>query len=147
MKHSFRDQWLEGTKLEYDTLLKLNTFRIVPLPEDAQIIPVMWTFVYKFDTNGFLVKFKARMCARGDMQKMTPYASTLAVTAWSGLCHRYSKYRSPFLDSRPAGRLRYINSLYLSVSLCSFSFSCLIFSSKSHLDSYRSYFLYSKLGS
>ena len=71
MKHSFRDQWLEGTKLEYDTLLKLNTFRIVPLPEDAQIIPVMWTFVYKFDTNGFLVKFKARMCARGDMQKMT----------------------------------------------------------------------------
>ena len=88
MNHSFRDQWLEACKLEYDTLLKLNTFEVVPLPKDAQVIPVMWTFIYKFDTNGFLVKFKARICARGDKQQMTladTYASTLAAKTFRAL--------------------------------------------------------------
>ncbi len=27
-----------------------------------------WVFKYKFDTDGYLVKFKARMCVRGDLQ-------------------------------------------------------------------------------
>jgi len=88
MEHPFRDQWLEATKLEYDTLLKLNSFRVVPLPKDAQVIPVIWTFVYKFDTNGFLIKFKARICARGDKQQMTladTYASTLAAKTFRAL--------------------------------------------------------------
>jgi reverse transcriptase-like protein/Pol polyprotein/gag-pre-integrase-like protein len=88
MNHSFRDQWLEATKVEYDTLWKLNTFRVVPLPKDVQVIPVMWTFVYKFDTNGFLIKFKARICARGDKQQMTladTYASTLAAKTFRAL--------------------------------------------------------------
>jgi hypothetical protein len=40
LKHAFREQWLEGTKLEYDTLLKLNTFRTVPLPEDPSHMDV-----------------------------------------------------------------------------------------------------------
>jgi hypothetical protein len=96
LKHAFREQWLEGTKLEYDTLLKLNTFRTVPFPEDAQVIPVMWTFVYKFDTDGFLVKFKARMCARGDIQKMTladTYASTLASKTFRALMAITSVFR------------------------------------------------------
>ena len=76
------------------------------------------------------------------------------VTAWSelpmSLVLEVPFPTSP--DSATPGfdRLRAINSLYLSVSLCSFlflSFSCLIFSSENYLDSYRIYFLSSKLGS
>ena len=41
----------------------------------------MWVFTYKFDTNGLLDKYKARLCVRGDLQDPTQldtYATTLA---------------------------------------------------------------------
>jgi hypothetical protein len=39
----------------------------------------MWTFLYKFDENGYLSKFKARLVARGDLQytEEDTYAATL----------------------------------------------------------------------
>ncbi|KAI0996051.1 hypothetical protein K3495_g12130 [Podosphaera aphanis] len=44
-------------------------------------IPLRWVFTYKFDEVGYLLKFKARICVRGDLQPRTDednYASTLA---------------------------------------------------------------------
>jgi hypothetical protein len=41
----------------------------------------MWVFTYKFDTDGYLTKFKARLVVRGDRQPPTGkdnYAATLA---------------------------------------------------------------------
>lgn len=40
----------------------------------------MWVFKYKFDDQGWLVKFKARLVARGDLQHtgMDTFAATLA---------------------------------------------------------------------
>jgi hypothetical protein len=46
-----------------------------------KILPLIWVFTYKFDTDGFLIKFKARLCVRGDLQELThqdTYAATLA---------------------------------------------------------------------
>ena len=37
-------------------------------PAKAFIIPLKWVFTYKFDADGFLEKFKARLCVRGDFQ-------------------------------------------------------------------------------
>jgi Reverse transcriptase (RNA-dependent DNA polymerase). len=45
-------------------------------------LPLTWVFTYKFDSNGLLVKHKARICVRGDLQKMSTeekYSATLAV--------------------------------------------------------------------
>jgi len=45
------------------------------------IIPVTWVFIYKFNTNGYLIKFKARLCVRGDLQRLSEkdiYIVTLA---------------------------------------------------------------------
>ena len=42
---------------------------------------LMWTFVYKLDTDGYLAKYKARLCIRGDLQEPTyldTYVTTLA---------------------------------------------------------------------
>ena len=33
-----------------------------------QIIPMRWVFDYKSDEHGFVTRFKARLCVRGDMQ-------------------------------------------------------------------------------
>jgi hypothetical protein len=44
-------------------------------------LPLTWVFTYKFDKKGFLLKFKARICVRGDLQPLSEketYAATLA---------------------------------------------------------------------
>jgi hypothetical protein len=44
-------------------------------------LPLTWVFIYKFDKQGFLRKFKARICVRGDLQPLSEketYAATLA---------------------------------------------------------------------
>ena len=40
----------------------------------------MWVFTYKFDQDGYLLKFKARLVARGDLQSTEDdtYAANLA---------------------------------------------------------------------
>jgi hypothetical protein len=49
--------------------------------KNKQILPLKWVFTYKIDSNGFLSKFKARICVRGDLQiinKQETRATTLA---------------------------------------------------------------------
>ena len=49
---------------------------------------LIWIFTYKFDQNGHLVKYKARLCIRGDLQKPNSkdtYAATLAVQVFQAL--------------------------------------------------------------
>jgi len=48
----------------------------------------MWVFVYKFDTNGYLIKHKARICVCGDLQPpdhRDNYAATLATHTFRAL--------------------------------------------------------------
>jgi hypothetical protein len=54
---------------EYSDLDRQGTFWTVPIQEAIGhfIIPVMWVFTYKFNTNGYLVKFKARLVVHGDL--------------------------------------------------------------------------------
>ena len=38
----------------------------------------MWVFTYKFDLDGFLYKYKARLCVRGDLQHSIHYDNIVA---------------------------------------------------------------------
>jgi hypothetical protein len=38
----------------------------------------MWVFTYKFNEDGYLYRFKARLVVRGDLQQ--PYGDTYAAT-------------------------------------------------------------------
>lgn len=54
---------------------------MVPEEEaDSQPVPLTWVFKYKGDDEGRLSKFKARLCARGDLQNtdLETYAATLS---------------------------------------------------------------------
>lgn len=44
------------------------------------VIPLMWVFTYKFDDNGYLVKYKARLVVRGDLQRYSIHDETYAAT-------------------------------------------------------------------
>ena len=50
-------------------------------------IPTTWVFKYKFDNDGYLTKYKVRLCARGDLQKteQNTYATTLAARVFRAL--------------------------------------------------------------
>ena len=55
---------------------------------DITVIPLKWVFTYKIDTDGYLVKFKARICVRGDLQPRNDrdtYAATLAARIFRAL--------------------------------------------------------------
>jgi hypothetical protein len=48
-------------------------------------LPLTWVFKYKYDKHGFLTKFKARICVRGDLQppsEKDTYAATLAAKSF-----------------------------------------------------------------
>ena len=60
----------------------------MPLSTKVQILLLLWVFTYKFDTDGYLFKFKARICVRGDLQRLddpTTYAATLAARTFRAL--------------------------------------------------------------
>jgi hypothetical protein len=73
---------------EYRDLDRRGTFRYVPTPSTTQILPLVWIFTYKFDTDGYLAKYKARLCVRGDLQppnNQDNYAATLAVRSFRAM--------------------------------------------------------------
>jgi hypothetical protein len=59
-------------------------FESIPLTRQIvsqTVLPLLWVFTYKFDTDGYLLKYKARICIRGDLQPQSmhdTYAATLA---------------------------------------------------------------------
>jgi Reverse transcriptase (RNA-dependent DNA polymerase) len=80
--------------IEYDALETRGTFKKVQKTNDITVIPTKWVWIYKFDEKGHLLKFKARIVARGDLQPMNNeevYASTLALKTFRILlaiiCH------------------------------------------------------------
>ncbi|EOD43298.1 putative reverse transcriptase rna-dependent dna [Neofusicoccum parvum UCRNP2] len=84
MTHPFKDQFMEAM----DEALKKNehqeVWKRVPILNarkvGKQVIPLTWVYTYKFDEKGNLIKFKARICVRGDLQHtyQDTYAATLA---------------------------------------------------------------------
>jgi hypothetical protein len=81
LKHPHCEGFLTAATKEYKDLERRNTFKHVPKTPEIKTLPLLWVFTYKFDTDGFLVKFKARLCVRGDLQDASQedtYAATLA---------------------------------------------------------------------
>jgi hypothetical protein len=67
---------------EICTLQEKMTFKYVDQSEakDTVPLPLMWVFTNKFDEDGYLLKEKARIVARGDLHTTEDdtYAATLA---------------------------------------------------------------------
>ena len=43
-------------------------------------LPLTWVWKYKFDEDGYLSKHKARLCVRGDLEKLPDTEETFAAT-------------------------------------------------------------------
>jgi hypothetical protein len=81
--HPFGAEFRKASRKEIDGFIQRSCFgRAARASElvDAEILPLMWVFTYKFDEDGSLYKFKARLVVRGDLQQDygDTYAATLA---------------------------------------------------------------------
>lgn len=83
-RHPYCEYFKDAMKREIEGLQRKETWAEEPLDAAQEagkrVIPTMWVFRYKFDEHGWLVKYKARLVARGDLQQTTQdtYAATLA---------------------------------------------------------------------
>ncbi|SGY51134.1 BQ5605_C001g00968 [Microbotryum silenes-dioicae] len=66
----FRDYWLAAMSVEEGALAAKNAFsKLVRPPPGAIVIGSMWVLLVKRNAEGQIVKYKARLVARGDMQR------------------------------------------------------------------------------
>lgn len=61
------DEWKAAMDAEIDNMCRYKVFKEVPRPHNTNIITPRWVFHRKFE-NGALVKYKARLVARGFTQ-------------------------------------------------------------------------------
>ena len=61
-------QWREAMESEYSSLLKNDTWDIVPPPEGKNIVGSRWVLKVKCGENGSVNRFKARLVAQGYSQ-------------------------------------------------------------------------------
>ena len=110
-RHPERKSFTEAAKSEIATLKEKSTFELVDYPSHKQVLPLKWVFTYKFDDAVYIVRYKARICVRGDLQHhMTDeiYAATGAcrsfrilmalVSAFGLLCHQID-FNIPFTNA------------------------------------------------
>ncbi len=82
------------------------------VPKGIQIVPLTWVFKIKRLPNGDLDKFKARICVRGDLQKVTDECTYAPVVKWptirsvlafaikNNLCTRQIDFANAFVQGK-----------------------------------------------
>lgn len=97
LRHRFMKEFQEAEREHMQTHKQAESFTEVP-KEDARSsvkLSSMWVYTYKADQDGKLVKFKARLVIRGDMEPKTAedvYAATLAARSFRVLMALTAKY-------------------------------------------------------
>ena len=59
----------KAIKVELDQLTKMGTWKLVEKPKDAIPISNKWVFLEKYNKNGEILKYKARLIAKGCSQR------------------------------------------------------------------------------
>jgi hypothetical protein len=67
-RYLMKQQFLDICRKELITLISMDIWRLVN-KESADIILFLlkWMFTYKLDENNNIVKYKARICVKGDL--------------------------------------------------------------------------------
>lgn len=63
------DKWKCAMKRDIDSLTMSNTWTVCVLPPGQSVLPCKWVYVCKLDKDGSPVRYKARLVARGDLQR------------------------------------------------------------------------------
>ncbi|OWZ09603.1 Copia type Polyprotein [Phytophthora megakarya] len=72
MRSKYARQWKEAMDAEMEALKDKGVLGLIPrseMPKGSKAIKTMWVFDLKTDHLGYVVRFKARIVARGDEQR------------------------------------------------------------------------------
>lgn len=58
-------KWKEAMNDEYQALLRNNTWSLVPLTSDMNLVGNKWVFRIKYNADGSVQRYKARLVAKG----------------------------------------------------------------------------------
>ena len=61
--------WNPSMNVEYDAIIKSDTYDLVPRPPNTNIVRSMWLHKHKYDANGVFRKHKSRLVANGKSQE------------------------------------------------------------------------------
>lgn len=64
-----KNEWITAMKEEMKSLKENQTWELVQLPKDRKTIGCKWVYKIKYDANGEVCKYKARLVAQGFSQK------------------------------------------------------------------------------
>ncbi|GJY51271.1 ribonuclease H-like domain-containing protein [Tanacetum coccineum] len=68
--HALRDpNWHKAMVDEYNALISNGTWALVPRPANVNIVRSMWLFKHKFNADGSLSRYKARLVVNGRSQQ------------------------------------------------------------------------------
>jgi hypothetical protein len=76
--------WVQSEHVEMDTVMGMGTIEYVPsckVPKGTTLLPTKFSYKCKFGEEGEIIKKKARLCARGDLQRDEEYSETFAPTS------------------------------------------------------------------
>jgi hypothetical protein len=86
-----KEGFISAMHHEIKTIRRKGTYNRLPWKdldaENNEVLPLIWVFKYKLDNEGYLKKYKARICVRGDLQSTAEetYAATLAIRCFRAL--------------------------------------------------------------
>jgi hypothetical protein len=80
MNHPKSAHFRAAAHKEMRALLSKNTWEEVQKSPQTKTLPTKWVFLYKEDADGYVTKFKARLCARGDLQLGVNKQDVAAIT-------------------------------------------------------------------
>jgi hypothetical protein len=105
------DSWREAMDSEYQSLMDNGTWHLVPRPADRKLVSCKWLLRKKFNADGSISRYKARLVARGFSQvpgmdynetfspvlRITSFRALLAIAAQFHLFVYQMDVRTTFL--------------------------------------------------
>jgi hypothetical protein len=87
MNGEHAEEYIKDMKLEVATLVQQDTWKYVPRLSSQHVLKGTWAFKLKRLPDGTAYRFKARYCARGDMQRdgidFSSFETYAPVVSWS----------------------------------------------------------------
>ncbi|PLW35599.1 hypothetical protein PCANC_19049 [Puccinia coronata f. sp. avenae] len=76
-----RNEWLMAVEVEINNIRRHKVWVVAPMKTGTRLLDTVWAFKRKYNTNGELLKYKARFCVRGFRQiEGINYEDTFAPT-------------------------------------------------------------------
>jgi myosin-crossreactive antigen len=81
LKHLYLTKYKQAMLKEFNGLIDYKTFKYKEYSDNEKLVLLIWVYINKFDEDGFLTNFKARLIARGDLYKTEEETYTIILVA------------------------------------------------------------------